>query len=169
MDPIAKLLQSKEDSLKDLGSYQCLKGKVNNLTITKPNIKFVIRVVSGCSHIILRYIKNTPRHSLLYEDKCNAKIISYSDVDWEGSPSNRRFTFGYCVLIGENINSQRSEKQNIVARSSVGVEYRAMAVIACKFTWLKELLQQQKFGGIKDTKLICDNQVTLCCIKSNLS
>ena len=57
--------------------------------------------------------------------------------------------------------SWRSKKQNIVARSSAEAEYRAMAAAACEITWLRQLLQQLKFGDTQTTTLICDNQAAL--------
>ena len=57
--------------------------------------------------------------------------------------------------------SWRSKKQNIVVSSSAEAEYRAMTVAACEITWLRQLLQQLKFGDIQTTTLICDNQAVL--------
>lgn len=102
--------------MKDLGRYQRLVGRLNYLTVTRPDIIFAVSVVSQflnapCdSHWdvvirILRCIKSAPRRELLYEDKGNAKITCYSDADWVGSPSDRRSTSGYCVLIGGNMIS----------------------------------------------------------------
>jgi len=56
------------------------------------------------------------------------KIICYSDFDWAGSLLGRRSTFGYYVLIGGNMMSWRSNKQNKVALSSAEFEYCAMTV-----------------------------------------
>lgn len=80
-----------------------LVGKLNYLIITKPDITFIISMVSqflnaNCdSHLdvvkfILQFIKNTLGRGLLHEDKGNAKIIHYSDVDWERSPLDTRST-----------------------------------------------------------------------------
>ncbi|MCI25689.1 hypothetical protein A2U01_0046880, partial [Trifolium medium] len=110
---------------------------------------------------ILKYIKSAPGKGLLYENKGNTQVVGYSDADWAGSPADRRSTSGYCVLIGGNLISWRSKKQNIVARSSAEAEYRAMAATACELTWLKQLLQQLKLGDVKAMKLICDNQAAL--------
>ena len=52
-------------------------------------------------------------------------------------------------------------RQNTAARSSTEAEYRAMAVVACELTSLRQLLQQLQFGDTQDTKLICDNQAIL--------
>lgn len=76
---------------------------------------------------ILRYnINNSLGSGLLYEDKDDDKIICYSDADLVGSPSDRRSTFEYCVLIEGNMISWRSKKQNTIALSSVEIGYRIM-------------------------------------------
>ena len=54
---------------------------------------------------ILLYVKETPSQGLLYENKSHIEIVGYSDVDWTGSPIDRRSTSGYCVYIGSNLIS----------------------------------------------------------------
>ena len=110
---------------------------------------------------ILRYIKEAPGQGLLYKDKGHTQVIGYSDADWAGSPSDRGSTTGYCVLIGGNLIYWKSKKQVVVARSSAEAEYRAMALATCELVWLKQLLQELKFGGGAKMKLICDNHTTL--------
>lgn len=89
------------------------------------------------------------------------KVVCYSVADWAGSPSDKRFTSRYYVLNEGNLTSWRSKKQKTIARSSVEAKYRAMAAAAFEITWLKQLLQQIKFGGIQHTKLLCDNESAL--------
>ena len=48
---------------------------------------------------ILLYIKSSPGKGLLFEDQGHEHIIRYTYADWEGSPSDRRLTLGYCVLV----------------------------------------------------------------------
>ncbi|XP_058726937.1 secreted RxLR effector protein 161-like [Vicia villosa] len=125
--------------------YRRLVGRLNYLTVTRPNITFAVSIVSQflnapfdthCNAIsrILRYIKNAPGKGLLYEDKGDAKIAYYSDADCAGSPLDRRFTSKYCVLIGGNMISWRSKKQNTIKLSNVEAEYHVMAAT------LKELV-----------------------------
>jgi hypothetical protein len=140
--------------------------------VTRPDITFAVSVVSQFLNApcddhwnavirILKYIKSAPGKGLLCENKGNTQVVGYSDADWAGSPADRRSTSGYCVLIGGNLISWRSKKQNIVARSSAEAEYRAMAATTCELTWLRQLLQQLKLGDVKTMKLICDNQAAL--------
>ena len=94
MDPNVKLLPGQGEPLRDPGRYGQLGGKLNYLTITRPDISFLVSVVSQflqspCdSHWdvvihILRYIKEIPARS----------------------PADRRSTSGYCVFIGRNLVS----------------------------------------------------------------
>ncbi|RVW77010.1 Retrovirus-related Pol polyprotein from transposon RE2 [Vitis vinifera] len=156
----------------DPGRYRRLVGKLNYLTITRPDISFPVSVVSQflqspCdSHWdavirILRYIKSTPGQGVLYENRGHTQVVGYTDADWAGSPTDRRSTSGYCVFIGGNLISWKSKKQDVVARSSAEAEYRVMALATCELIWLRHLLQELRFGKDEQMKLICDNQAAL--------
>ncbi|RVX11314.1 Retrovirus-related Pol polyprotein from transposon RE2 [Vitis vinifera] len=172
MDPNVKLVPGQGEPLGDPGRYRRLVGKLNYLTITRPDISFPVSVVSQflqspCdSHWdavirILRYIKSTPGQGVLYENRGYTQVVGYTDADWAGSPTDRRSTSGYCVFIGGNLISWKSKKQDVVARSSAEAEYRAMALATCELIWLRHLLQELRFGKDEQMKLICDNQAAL--------
>lgn len=172
MDPNVKLVPGQGEPLKDPERYRRLVGRLNYLTLTRPDISFAVSVVSQflqapCNDHwdavirILKYLKRAPAQGLLYEDRGHHQIIGYSDADWAGSPSDRRSTSGYCILIGGNLISWKSKKQEVVARSSAEAEYRAMALATCELIWLKQLLQELRWKEIKSMKLICDNQAAL--------
>ncbi|RVW37844.1 Retrovirus-related Pol polyprotein from transposon RE2 [Vitis vinifera] len=172
MDQNVKLVPEQGEPLGDPGRYRRLVGKLNYLTITRPNISFPVSVVSQflqspCdSHWdavirILRYIKSTPGQGVLYENRGHTQVVGYTDADWAGSPTDRRSTSGYCVFIGGNLISWKSKKQDVVVRSSAEAEYRAMALATCELIWLKHLLRELRFGNDEQMKLICDKQATL--------
>ena len=49
----------------------------------------------------------------------------------------------------------------MVARSSVEAEYRVMTLATCELIWLKQLLQELRFGNDGQMTLVWDNQVIL--------
>ena len=82
MDPNVKLVKR----------YRRFVGKLNYLTITRPNISFPVSVVSQflqspCdSHWdaavrILCYVKGASSQGVLYENKAHTQIVGYGDVD----------------------------------------------------------------------------------------
>ncbi|RVW93803.1 Retrovirus-related Pol polyprotein from transposon TNT 1-94 [Vitis vinifera] len=142
MDPNVKLVPGQGEPLGDPGRYRRLVGKLNYLTITRPDISFPAKV----------YCTRNRGHT---------QVVGYTDADWAGSPTDRRSTSGYCVFIGGNLISWKSKKQDVVARSSAEAEYRAMALATCELIWLRHLLQELRFGKDEQMKLICDNQAAL--------
>ncbi|RVW40642.1 Retrovirus-related Pol polyprotein from transposon RE1 [Vitis vinifera] len=110
MDPNVKLVPGQGEPLRDPGRYRLLVGKLNYLTITRPDISFPMSVVSQflqspCDNHwdamirILRYIKGTSGQGMLYEDRGHTQIVGYTNPNWAGSPSDRRSTSRYCVFI----------------------------------------------------------------------
>ncbi|RVW55142.1 Retrovirus-related Pol polyprotein from transposon TNT 1-94 [Vitis vinifera] len=86
MDPNVKLVPGQGEPLGDPGRYRRLVGKLNYLTITRPDISFPVSVVSQflqspCdSHWdavirILRYIKSTPGQGVLYENRGHTQLL----------------------------------------------------------------------------------------------
>ena len=127
MDMNVKLVPSQGEPLRDLKRYRRLVGKLNYLTITRPDISFLVSVVSQflqspCdSHRdvavrILSYVKGKPGQGVLYENRGQTQIVGYNDADWVGSPTDRRSTSEYCVFIGGNLISWKSKKQDVGKR-----------------------------------------------------
>ena len=116
---------------------------------------------------ILRYIKGTSGQGVLYKNKGHTQIVRYFDADWVGSSPDRRSTLRYCIFIGGNLISWKSKKQDVVTRFSAETEYRAMTLATCELIWLKQLLQELRFGKDGQMTLVCDNQAALY-IASNL-
>lgn len=62
-------------------------------------------------------------------------LLTYTDTDWAVSPSDWLFTSGYCIIVGKVWCLEK--KQNVVARSSAGVEYQGMAIATYELIWIK--------------------------------
>ena len=76
---------------------------------------------------ILRYLKSTPGRGLFFKKTGQQAIEVFTDADWAtGSISDQKSTSGYCTFVWGNLVTWRSKKQDVVARSSVKAEYRAM-------------------------------------------
>ena len=116
MDPNVKLVPGQGEPLRDPGRYRRLVGKLNYLTIIRPDISFPVNVVSEFlqSHCdshwdaivrILHYVKGTPGQEVLYENRDHTQIIGYNDANWTSTPTNRRSTSWYCAFIESNLIS----------------------------------------------------------------
>lgn len=57
-----------------------------------------------------------------------------------GSTEDRCFGSRYCICVGGDLVTWRCKNHNIIVRSSVEAEYRAMTQIDCEMTWLQILL-----------------------------
>ena len=57
------------------------------------------------------------------------------------------------------VRTMRSLASASMARSEA--EYQAMTLTTCELIWLKQLLQELRFGKDEQMTLVCDNQVAL--------
>ncbi|KAI3463728.1 hypothetical protein Pfo_020391, partial [Paulownia fortunei] len=91
-------------------------------------------------HRILQYLKGSIGKGILFRKGESMTLEAYTDADYAGSLVDRRSTSGYCTLLGGNLVTWRSKKQNVVARSSAESEFRSMAMGICELLWLKIIL-----------------------------
>ena len=74
-------------------------------------------------HHILRYRKSCPKLGLLYTAGLQEAISSFIDADYAGSKSDWCSTSSFCTFYGSHLLAWKSEKQQVVSRSSAEVEY----------------------------------------------
>jgi hypothetical protein len=148
--------------------YRSLTGALQYLTFSRPDIAHTVQQVCLYMHDprephfnlimrILRYVKGTIDHGLQLRRSSSHDLIAYSDADWAGYPDTRRSTFGYCVYLGGNIDSWSSKRQQVVSRSSVEVEYMAVANAVAESCWLHQLLAELHHPLKKETMVYRDN------------
>ena len=86
MDPNVKLLPNQGEPLSGPEKYRRLVGKLNYLTVTRPDISFVVSVVSPFLNSpcedhwnvvirIVKYIKGSPGKGLLYGHNNHTKVV----------------------------------------------------------------------------------------------
>ena len=102
------------DLFEDPERYKRLVGKLNYLTVTRPDIAYSVSVLSQymsspiVSHWavvehILCYLKEAPRRGILYKKHGHTRIECFFYVNWAGSKEDGRSTSGYCVFFGGNL------------------------------------------------------------------
>ena len=153
----------------DKKMYQQLVGRLIYLADTRPDIAYLVSVISQFMHDpreihlqaayrVLHYLKAHLRKGILFKKTSDIALAIYTDAAFAGSPLDKRSTKGYCIFLGGNLVSWRSKKQNVVAQSSVEAEFRAMATGVCELLWVKIILEDLKVQWSKPMKLYCDNK-----------
>ena len=151
MDLNRKLGEAKEEPMVDKRMYQRLVGRLIYLAHTRPDIAYLVSVISQFMHDprephlqaayrVLHYLKGNPGKGILFKKNDTLDLEAYSEADYASSIVDRRLTTRYCTFLGGNLVTWRSKKQNVVARSSVELEFRAIAQGLCEVLWLKIIL-----------------------------
>ena len=116
MDPNLKLNMLSGDLLPDPSMYRHLLGRLMYLTISRPDITFVVNKLSqyiqhprtphlDVVHHLLQYIKGTPGQGLHFPASNSFNLSAYADADWGGCLDTRRSTSGSCVFLGDALIS----------------------------------------------------------------
>ncbi|KAG9446582.1 hypothetical protein H6P81_012710 [Aristolochia fimbriata] len=164
-----KFRPSDGELLADPTLYRQLVGGLLYLSITHPDISFVVHVVSQFMAAprsvhyaavirILRYVKGTLLQGLFMSSASPLTLLAFSDADWAGDVTDRRSTTGYSVFLGYSPILWRSKKQSTVSRSSTEAEYRALADTTSELVWFRWLLQDMGVPLDSSTPLYCDNK-----------
>jgi hypothetical protein len=106
---------------------------------------------------ILCYLQGTPAYGLLLHRLSSSDLVVYTDADWASCPDTRRSTSGYAVFLRDNLVSWSAKRQTVVFRSSVEVEYRAVANGITETTWLRQLLHELQTPPSRFTLVYCNN------------
>ena len=118
--------------------YRSIVGALQYLTLTRPNISYVVNKVCQYLHSsakehwtaakrILRYLRYTADIGLKITKSTSTMLSAFSDADWASSNDDRRSTNGFVVFFGPNLVSWSTRKQATVSRSSTEAEYKALA------------------------------------------
>ncbi|KAJ0520496.1 putative RNA-directed DNA polymerase [Helianthus annuus] len=169
MEQNLKLGKGEGEDKVDSSQYRRLVGHLLYLQATRPDITYIVNVLSQFvtnprqNHMdattrVLQYLKSTIGQGILLPKEGGMSLLSYCDADWLGCPMSRKSRTGYLLSLGGAPISWKSKKQSVVSRSSAEAEYRAMAATVSKVLWVRWLLSELDVKQGEPTILFCDNQ-----------
>jgi hypothetical protein len=164
MELNVQLRASDGNPLPDPTRYRHLIGCLVYLAVTRPDISYLVHILSQFvsaptnvhySHLlhVLRYLHGTITRRLFFPRSSYLQLQAYSDATWASDPMDRRSLSAYYVFLGGLLIAWKTKKPTAVSRSSVEAELRAMALLTTEvalltteMTWLRWLLAD--FGGL---------------------
>ncbi|KAM1744384.1 hypothetical protein ACFX11_011278 [Malus domestica] len=172
-----KLTKHDEGESVDPTFFKSLVGSLRYLTCTRPDILYVVGLVSRymenptTTHLktakrILRYLKGTVNFGLFYSSSDNYKLAGYSDSDWAGDSDDRKSTTGFVFFMGDTAFTWMSKKQPIVTLSTCEAEYVAATSCVCHAIWLRNLLKELSMPQEEPTKIYVDNKSAIALAKN---
>ncbi|XP_019257850.1 PREDICTED: uncharacterized protein LOC109236082 [Nicotiana attenuata] len=155
--------------LADPGAYQRLIGRLLYLTITRPDISFVVQCLSQFMHApktshleaalrVIRYLKKNLGLGILMSSTGSNKLQAYCDADWASCPNTRKPVTDYMVTLGDSLISWKSKKQNTISRSSAEAEYMSLASTVAEIVWLVGLFSELGVSLTLPIPLYCDSK-----------
>jgi len=171
MEQNHRLTQATGKLLKDVNRYQRLIGRLIYLTITRPDLTYVVHILSQFMHTpreehmtaagrVVQYLKGTAGQGILLRSDSNLQLIGFCDSDWGACPVSWQSLSGYFITLGGSPISWRSKKQPTVSRSSAEAEYRSMAFTTSELGWLRSFLASLGIFA-PPVKLYYDSQAAL--------
>lgn len=172
MVPGFKLTKNGDGVRVDSTFYKKIVGSLMYLTATRPDVMFVVSLISrfmDCPtelHLqsakrILRYLKGTIDFGVFYKKGGNEELIAYTDSDYAGDLDDRKSTSGYVFMLSSGAMSWSSKKQPVVSLSTTEAEFIVATSCACQAIWLRRILEGLNHAQHDSTTVYCDNSSTI--------
>jgi len=127
IDSNVKLANEEDGVVVDKEMNQRLVGRLIYLSQTKLDITFIVCLESQFMHQpkeahlqdvlrIVQHFKGTPKRGIFFRRNKNVSLEAC--INYAASIVNKRSTIGYCTFLGGNLTTRKSEKQNVVVKSS---------------------------------------------------
>jgi hypothetical protein len=138
MSMMIALDPSEDGEVVDQTEYSSMIGSLLYLTVIQPDIQFIVCLcacfqVSPCtSHHqavqpIFRYLKQTLEFWIWYSASSSLDLVGFSDANFAGSGIDRKRTSVTYHFLRSSLVCWSSQKQSLVAQSTIEVEYVAAA------------------------------------------
>ncbi|KAM1278585.1 hypothetical protein ACFX2J_030585 [Malus domestica] len=161
--------------------YALLVGNVMYVQVcTRPDLAFALSVLGrfqsnlGIAHWnagkkVLRYLKRTRDHVLVFHQVKVLEVVGYSDADLGGCVDDKMSTSCYVFTLAGGAISWRSKKQTTRAVLTMESEYIGCFEAMRQAGWLKNLIH---YMGVlhsieKPIKIYCDNTSAVFFAKNN--
>ncbi|KAI5316235.1 hypothetical protein L3X38_045411 [Prunus dulcis] len=152
--------------------YKQMVGSLMYLTSTRPDLMFIISLISRCmerpteAHLLaakraFRYVKGTIDLGIFYKKGGKDELIGYTDSDYAGDQDDRNSTSGYVFKLSSGAVSWFPKKQPVVTLSTTEAEFIAAASSACQVVWLRRILKSLNQEQYSPTLVYCDNVSTI--------
>ncbi|XP_038875065.1 uncharacterized mitochondrial protein AtMg00810-like [Benincasa hispida] len=172
LDSALKLQFDVGTLLSDATLYRRLIGRLLYLTISRPDIAFVVHKLSqfvaqprqprlDAAMSLLKYLKASPGQGILLQLVHTFQLKAYFDADWGSCPDSRKSITGFCIFLGDFIISWKAKKKSTVSRSSAKAEYQALAATISELLWVEQLLHELSVPLIHPSLIYCDNEATV--------
>ncbi|XP_070001975.1 uncharacterized mitochondrial protein AtMg00810-like [Nicotiana sylvestris] len=136
-----------ERLLEDRSGYQRIVGRLLYLTMTRPDIAFVVQVLSQFMHApkqshldaamrVIKYIKGNPGLGLFLPAGGTQKLVAFCESDWGACMKTRKSVTSYAVKFGNALISRKYKNQGTVSRSVSEAKFRSMATTVAEIKWL---------------------------------
>jgi hypothetical protein len=172
--PGCKLVKDEAGKAIDATMYKQMIGCLMYMLATRPDMAYSVCLTARYMerptemHVaavkrILRYLKGTLDHGILYKPKAGGELIleGWSDSDYAGDYDDRKSTSGYVFTMNGVAVSWCSKKQPIVTLSTTEAEFVSAASCACQCIWLRNVLKHLHVKQAGCTFINCDNSSSI--------
>ncbi|GJV91107.1 zinc finger, CCHC-type containing protein [Tanacetum coccineum] len=177
MDPGIKLVKAEDGNSVDATYYRSCIGSLRYLLHTRPDLSYSVGLLSRFMqdpkdhHLkavkqVIRYIKGTKEHGIIYKKEGGCRITGYSDSSYGINTDQGKGTTGIVFYFGESPITWCTQKQPTVALSSCESEFMAATGAACQALWLKRLLSELTGWEEKRITLKVDNISAIALVRN---
>lgn len=172
-----KLSKAQDEEEVDEKSYRRMIGCLRYLLHTRPDLSFSVGILSRYMHSpktshaaalkqVLRYLKGTLSHGLIFKRASKANLVGYSDSSHNIDEDDGRSTTGYVFYLNECPISWCSQKQDTLALSSCEAEFMAATEAAKQAIWLQDLLEEVTGKSSGKVMIKIDNKSAIALTKN---
>ena len=118
---------------------------------------------------VMRYLKRTKDYMLIYKHVQDQQLVGYSDSDFAGCQDEKKSTTGYIFKLAGGAVSWKSEKQKLIASSTMQAEFVACFSATTQAIWLRNLIKELTVFDFVDRpiQLYCDSNSAVLFINNN--